>query len=150
MARNARKRCFGNSECPRFSPPDEYVDPTPIPETLAAVAAGYLSGQLHAPVEALLARRPPANTMQTATEPTIDAAIRISGAMSGDCLVIQGPPGTGKTYAASRIILALLTAGKSIGIASNSHKAVINLMEECGNAARQLGVELKVSVIMPN
>lgn len=122
---------------------DEYVDPTPIPEVLAAVAAGYLSGQLHAPVEALLARRPPAKTMQMAGEPTIDAAIRIARAMSGCCLVIQGPPGTGKTYAASRVILALLTAGKSIGIASNSHKAVIKLMEECGKAARQLGVELK-------
>jgi uncharacterized protein len=122
---------------------DEYVNPSPIPEALTAVATGYLSGQLHAPVEALLARRPPAKVMQGAGESTIEAAIRIAGAMSGGCLVIQGPPGTGKTYAASRVILALLKAGKSIGIASNSHKAVINLMEECGKAVRQSGVELK-------
>ncbi len=62
--------------------------------------------------------------------------------MSGGCLVIQGPPGTGKTYAASRVITALLAAGKSIGIASNSHKAVIKLMEECGKASRESGREL--------
>ncbi len=122
---------------------DEFVNPAPIPEALTAVANGHLSGQLHASIEALLVRRPPAKTMQMAEESTIDAAILIAGAMAGGCLVIQGPPGTGKTYTASRVILALLTAGKSIGIASNSHKAVINLIEECGKAARQLGVELK-------
>ena len=121
---------------------DEFVNPAPIPEALTAVANGHLSGQLHPPVEALLARRPPATTMQTAQESTIDAAILIAGQMSGGCLVIQGPPGTGKTYAASRVITALLTAGKSIGIASNSHKAVIKLMEECGNASRESGIEL--------
>jgi uncharacterized protein len=81
--------------------------------------------------------------MQVAEEPTIDAAIRVTGSMSGGCLVIQGPPGTGKTYAAARVITALLMDGRSIGIASNSHKAVIKLMEECGKAARQVGVELK-------
>lgn len=116
---------------------DEYVNPAPIPEALTAVATAHLSGQLHAPVEALLARRPPAKTMQAAGEPTIDAAIRIGRTMSGGCLVIQGPPGTGKTYAASRVITALLAAGKSIGIASNSHKAVVNLLVACGEAAQE-------------
>ncbi|GKS59467.1 hypothetical protein YTPLAS18_29940 [Nitrospira sp.] len=118
---------------------DEYVNPTPIPEALTAVAAGHLSGQPHAPVEALLARRPPAAVMQQSGELAIDAAIRIAGAMSGGCLVIQGPPGTGKTYAASRVIASLLAAGKSIGIASNSHKAIFNLMDESGKAERQAG-----------
>lgn len=116
---------------------DEYVNPAPIPEALTAVATAHLSGQLHAPVEALLARRPPAKTMQAAGEPTIDAAIRIGRTMSRGCLVIQGPPGTGKTYAASRVITALLAAGKSIGIASNSHKAVVNLLVACGEASQE-------------
>ena len=107
----------------------EYVNPAPIPDALTAVADGRLSGRLHAPVAALLERRPPAAPMQRPDESTIDAAIRIARHMAGGCLVIQGPPGTGKTYAASRVITALIAAGKTIGIASNSHKAVMNLLD---------------------
>ena len=55
--------------------------------------------------------------------------------MAGGCLVIQGPPGTGKTFTASRVIAALLAAGKRVGVASNSHKAMMNLMLACGEAA---------------
>lgn len=118
---------------------DEFVSPAGIPDALAAVASGHLSGQLHAPVAALLERRPPAASMQQVGESTIDAAIRIAHEMSGGCLVIQGPPGSGKTYAASRVILSLLKANKNVGIASNSHKAVVNLLEACGEAARESG-----------
>jgi uncharacterized protein len=121
----------------------EFVKPDPIPDALAAVAADHMSGQLHAPIAALLERRPPTTPMQQNGESTIQAAKRITRIMSGRCLVIQGPPGTGKTYAASRVIAALLAAGKTIGIASNSHKAVVNLMLACGEAARELGRELQ-------
>lgn len=121
----------------------EYVNPDPIPDALTAVAAGHLSGQLHPPVAALLERRPPARLMQQNTETTTQAAIRITGTMSGDCLVIQGPPGTGKTYAAARVISALLAANRKIGIASNSHKAIVNLIDECGKAEREAGRTIK-------
>jgi uncharacterized protein len=121
----------------------EYVNAAPIPEALTGVANGHLSGRLHAPVTALLERRPPAAPMQRPDESTIDAAIRIARQMSGGCLVIQGPPGTGKTYAASRVILALIAAGKTIGIASNSHKAVMNLLMECGKASKESGTVLR-------
>ncbi len=120
----------------------EFVNPVPIPDALTAVATGHLSDQLHLPVAALLERRPPAASMQVAGEPTIDAAIRVTGSMSGGCLVIQGPPGTGKTYAASRVITALLAKNKKIGISSNSHKAVVNLLKACGEAAQQSGKRL--------
>jgi uncharacterized protein len=112
----------------------EYVNPAPIPEALTAVANRRLSGRLHPLAAALLERRPPAAPMQEPGESTIDAAIRIARQMAGGCLVIQGPPGTGKTYAASQVICALLAANKRIGIASNSHKAIMNLMKACGEA----------------
>src|SRR5688572_18066060 len=121
----------------------EYVNAAPIPDALTAVANGRMSGRLHAPVTALLERWPPAAPMQRPDESTIDAAIRIARQMSGGCLVIQGPPGTGKTYAASRVISALIAAGKTIGIASNSHKAVMNLLMECGKAAKESGTVLR-------
>jgi uncharacterized protein len=43
-------------------------------------------------------------------------------------LPIQGPPGTGKTYVSSCAILELVKSGKRVAVASNSHKAVDNLL----------------------
>jgi len=119
---------------------NEFVSPAGIPDALAQVAASHLSDRLPKAVTALLTRLAPAAPMQQANESTIDAALRIARSMEGGCLVVQGPPGTGKTYAASRVITELIKMGKKIGIASNSHKAVTNLLEACGDA---LGADLK-------
>jgi uncharacterized protein len=122
--------------------PYEYVPAQSIQLALAEVAAKQLNGQLHAPVSALLNRVPPTVPLQKAGETCVDAAIRVTGAMKGGCLVVQGPPGTGKSYTASRVIASLLAAGKRIGVASNSHKAVVNLLKACGDAAREKGKHL--------
>ncbi len=50
-------------------------------------------------------------------------------------LFIQGPPGTGKTYTASHILIHLLKAGKKVGVTSNSHKAINNLLQEVETVA---------------
>ena len=44
-------------------------------------------------------------------------------------LCLQGPPGSGKTYTAAHIILNLVQKGKRVGVTSNSHKAVLNLLK---------------------
>jgi uncharacterized protein len=123
--------------------PYEYVPAQAIQTALTEVAARHLSGQLHAPVASLLNRVPPAVPLQKAGESSIDAAIRVASPMSGGCLVVQGPPGTGKSYTASRVIASLLAAGRKVGIASNSHKAVVNLLTACGDAAREKGNRLR-------
>jgi uncharacterized protein len=123
--------------------PDEYVPAAAIQAALTEVAAKQLSKNLHAPVAALLNRVPPTVPLQNAGESTTDAAIRVAGLMFGGSLVVQGPPGTGKTYTASRVITALLATGKKVGVASNSHKAVVNLLIACGEASRQSGRSLQ-------
>jgi predicted RecB family nuclease len=50
---------------------------------------------------------------------------------------IQGPPGTGKTYAGSRIIVELLRRQKRVGVSSNSHKAINNLLAAVEAVAAQ-------------
>ena len=122
--------------------PYEYVAAQVIQLALAEVAAKHLDARLHAPVAALLNRTPPTTPIQKDGENTVDASIRVTQAMNGGCLVIQGPPGTGKSYTASRVIAALLAAGKNVGVASNSHKAVVNLLKACGDAARENGKRL--------
>lgn len=58
-------------------------------------------------------------------------------------LFIQGPPGCGKTYTASRLIAGLLQRGKTVGVASNSHKAIHNLLAAVEDAADEIGLELR-------
>ena len=122
---------------------DEFVPPGAIPGALTEVAAQHLVGNLHSPARALLERMPPKTLKQVNAHATADAAIQICNAMSGECFVIQGPPGTGKTYTASQAIAALLGAGKTVGVTSNSHKAVVNLLIACGDAIRANGGTLK-------
>ncbi|MCA9468965.1 MAG: AAA family ATPase, partial [Nitrospira sp.] len=122
--------------------PDEHVPATPIQTALTEVVAGHLSGNLRSSVAALLNRVPPATPLQHHDESPPEAAIRIAHLMNGGCLVIQGPPGTGKTFTASQVITSLLTSGNKIGIASNSHKAVMNLLAACGDVAKVGGFQL--------
>ncbi|MBA3961564.1 MAG: TM0106 family RecB-like putative nuclease [Chthoniobacterales bacterium] len=122
---------------------NEYVSPAGIPIALSDIASEHLAGALPASISALLNRVPPSQPLQTAGETSIDATNRIANLMVGGCLVIQGPPGTGKTYTAARAIASLLKAGKKIGIASNSHKVVMNLMCACGDALRENGDRLR-------
>ena len=122
--------------------PNEHVPAVPIQLALAEVANDHLATELPAPVSALLNRMPPSASLQSPGETTTDTAIRITGSMSGECLVIQGPPGSGKTYTASHAIASLLSSGKKVGVASNSHKAVVNLLIACGEAVRESGYRL--------
>ena len=119
--------------------PYEYVPAATIQTALTEIALKHLDGCLSASIASLFGRTAPAAVLQEANETTIDAATRIVGSMSGSCLVIQGPPGTGKTYTAARVINGLLAQGKRVGLASNSHKAVVKLLSECGKAAKDAG-----------
>jgi predicted RecB family nuclease len=55
-------------------------------------------------------------------------------------MLIQGPPGAGKTYTASHSIVALLADKKRIGVASNSHKAINNLLNDVEAVAKEKGL----------
>ncbi|MEQ1698708.1 MAG: AAA domain-containing protein, partial [Ilumatobacteraceae bacterium] len=46
------------------------------------------------------------------------------------CVPIQGPPGTGKTWMGAHIALALVRAGKRVGITAMSHHAIDNMLRE--------------------
>ena len=108
----------------------EHVPAKPIQDAIKDIAVTYLkTGKVPPSLTSLLLRTPPSREMSLQEETTLQAALRVSQAMSGGCLVIQGPPGTGKTYTASKVIANLLAKGKRVGITSNSHKAVLNLLK---------------------
>jgi predicted RecB family nuclease len=58
-------------------------------------------------------------------------------------LFIQGPPGAGKTTTGSQLIVRLLAAGKRVGVTSNSHKAVNNLLDAVLKVAKETSVRFR-------
>ena len=49
--------------------------------------------------------------------------------LNSSYLLVQGPPGAGKTYISAHMILSLIKDGKKVGVSSNSHKAINNLLK---------------------
>ena len=64
----------------------------------------------------------------------VAGTIAVVNDMDGTVLPIQGPPGTGKTYVSARAILSLVRKGHRVGVASNSHEAIRNVLMGCLNA----------------
>ena len=60
----------------------------------------------------------------------VEESIEVVKKMNSSYLLVQGPPGSGKTYTSAKIILSLLKDNKRIGITSNSHKAINNLLHQ--------------------
>jgi predicted RecB family nuclease len=60
----------------------------------------------------------------------LDRAKLIAEGLNDSYLFIQGPPGSGKTYTGAHLILHLIQRGNRVGVASGSHAAIHNLLEE--------------------
>ena len=96
----------------------------------------------------LLERRPPRLAHGTFTkqigEAPADMAVRLVTNLRQTALAIQGPPGAGKTFTGARMVLALVRAGKKVGITATGHKVIVNLLTEVLEQARAEGLDLRV------
>ena len=127
--------------------PNEIINPRPMPEAIFRFASQYKEGQFtdqpSAPMDFLKRAKPrfqtgfldntsiiPKNTKPQDLLPHIIAAVKN---LDKSYLTIQGPPGAGKTYTGKHIIAELISQGAKIGIASNSHKAINNLLLSTAN-----------------
>ena len=100
---------------------------------LERLATSILAGDGRYPaLESVLRRTPFAAPVQTTDLAAQQALVR---SLDGQHLVIQGPPGTGKTWLSGRLIADLLAAGRTVGVASTSHKAIHNLLDAVEEAA---------------
>ncbi len=99
-----------------------------------AVIAG---GPNYQAISSILKRERPRVTGLTACDPLIpDGVDLLAGAVSAITrmddthMLVQGPPGTGKTFSSASAIVELLSKQRRVGVASNSHKAINNLLAE--------------------
>lgn len=67
--------------------------------------------------------------------------------MEGTVLPVQGPPGTGKTHVTARAILSLVREGFRVGVTSNSHEAIRNLLMGCLNAMEDEDLPLTLDMV---
>jgi uncharacterized protein len=139
---------------PRSLMPSGPIDTSCQEESVLAVARSVAHSGLGAgagefpSARALLARRAPACGQapgQALLEPGEDpvaGVARLALALDRSVLAVQGPPGSGKTHTAAATILALIRAGRRVGVTANSHQVIINLLCRCpGVSAHHLREE---------
>ena len=63
-----------------------------------------------------------------------DMAVRLVTNLRQTALAIQGPPGAGKTFTGARMVLALVRAGKRVGITATSHKVIRQPLDRSARA----------------
>ena len=94
----------------------------------------------------LLLREPPrlnGESIRRANETGLDAALRLANRRDFGVLPIQGPPGAGKTFTAARMICELVQNGARVGITANSHKVILNLLDDALAVAEERGLDLR-------
>jgi predicted RecB family nuclease len=97
-------------------------------DALERIGRSLLAGDRRYPaIESVLRREPFGRDVQTTD---LDEMAELVLGLDGRHLVIQGPPGSGKTWVSGRLIARLLAAGKRVGVASTSHKAIHKLLAE--------------------
>jgi len=118
--------------------PGRPVPYDPLQEAIYRYAETVIGRNARYPaITAILTKERPSISGVTAGAPIIrgaasDCLIETVSAicrLADSYLLVQGPPGAGKTFTCSHAIVELLARGKRVGISSNSHKAINNLLK---------------------
>lgn len=116
--------------------PDWPLNTNVIATALRDLIADQCGSRRFTAIEDLLSRAAPRLTVGVKTDllggaELVAGAVAAVAAMDGTLLPIQGPPGTGKTYVTARAILSLVRRRHRVGVSSNSHEAIRNVLMGC-------------------
>ncbi|MCA3035491.1 MAG: TM0106 family RecB-like putative nuclease [Rhodocyclaceae bacterium] len=145
------ERLIGIKISPKYEIPEaiSICSGGPIPsdslrDALFRLVDGYLDGGKYAAPLGFLMRQAPLIRMHSQGMPIIGAGtpalpqmVHAVENLDASHLFIQGPPGAGKTYTGSHLILALIAKGFRVGVTSNSHKAIHNLLHAVEQRAHE-------------
>ena len=136
-----RGRSFEEVALPKALIPGRPYDTPDQEDALQRLGRSLLAGDGRYPaLESILRREPFERSIQTTD---LDELKELVLSLDGRQLVIQGPPGSGKTWTSGRLIAHLLAAGKRVGVASTSHKAIHNLLDAVEAGAAELGLAFR-------
>lgn len=128
---------------------DQWLYGDTDPDGLETWSCGLSDGPAYRALLDVIERNPPrlfdwgGGPLVRTGESLVEAATLRCLAMDETALFIQGPPGTGKTYTSAHVICSLLAAGKRVGVSSNSHKAINNLLAKIEDVAEQQGISFR-------
>ncbi len=113
----------------------KHHDPKPKPQALVRLATAWASGSTQGQWDAaralLLRERPRLRgdvPWRLEGEGGQAQAKRVVLALDRSVLAVQGPPGTGKTHTGAEMIVALVEAGRRVGVTGLSHAVINNLL----------------------
>jgi uncharacterized protein len=114
--------------------PEALIPPRPIPTWVQrdSVVRFARNREAHPALVEILERRPPRARLDGTLA---EAALSLDGSY----LFVQGPPGSGKTWNGARMAIALMRAGRRVGVTALSHKAIHKFLEDVAKAAREQG-----------
>lgn len=135
----------------------EFVSPDSIDQAIYSIGEQFLQDrQLNKPLKEFLLRQLPdvdpellLGVEGKADGEKLDQIIEVISNLDHSVVTVQGPPGTGKTYTASHVIHWLLKSGKSVGVTSNSHKAIDNLMIATYALCTKSGDDFQFTKVQP-
>jgi len=110
-------------------------------ELVADRGMDALPGAAHALLSGETARALPA---ARSGESPVDYAARIAPDIGETALPIQGPPGAGKTYTGAKMICALVSAGKRVGVTATGHKVIRNLLDAVALEASESAIAVRL------
>jgi predicted RecB family nuclease len=118
--------------------PKALIPPEPFPTWTQrdAVLRFAKSLESYPALVEILERRPPRARLDATLE---EAALSLEESY----LAAQGPPGSGKTWNGARMAIALMQAGRRVGVTALSHKAIHKFLEEVEKAALEAGYEFR-------
>jgi predicted RecB family nuclease len=118
--------------------PRALIPPQPLPTWVQrdAVLRFAKNQSAYPALVDVLERRPPRVWLDGSLE---EAALSVDSSY----LFVQGPPGSGKTWRGARLAIALMQAGKRVGVTALSHKAIHKFLEDLEDAALEAGYSFR-------
>jgi predicted RecB family nuclease len=131
--------------------PEGPLDAGVLRDAIYRYADAVIAGSTeYAAITSVLKRERPSVTGLAMGQPIIapgthllSEAVSAISRLDNSHMLVQGPPGTGKTYLSAHAIVELLSQGRRVGVASNSHKAINNLLVEVEKEALAKGVSFR-------
>jgi predicted RecB family nuclease len=127
------------------------LDPDVLRDAVYRYADAVVAGSAdYAAISSILKRERPRVSGIEAGEALVPAgtdilaeAVSAIARLDHSHMLVQGPPGTGKTFLSAHSIVELLSQGRRVGVASNSHKAINNLLLEVERQALERRVQFR-------